>query len=192
MDHPRPWLKYVAADDLDGSADDVAFDAMRVYGTDDNQLGSVDGFIVDNSTGRPYYVVVDAGGWFTSKYFLVPIGHVTFDRAQNRMAADLTRQHVHNFPGFDRDEFEKLSDADLNRMDEQIVAACCPTEKIDRSVSGSRYETWSHYKSPSWWAADFYRPDRADKAMKGMAGSETSRRASAADKAARGVKKDVH
>ena len=187
MDHPRPWLKYVDADDVDSSASDIALDAMRVHGTGGDQLGSVDGFVVDGATGRPYYVVVDAGGWFKSKYFLVPIGHVTFDRAQNRLAVDLTRERVHNFPGFDRDEFEKLSEADLNRMDEQIVAACCPTEHVDRSTAGSRYDQWPHYKSPSWWDADFYRPDRADKAMKSMAGAE--RQAVAPDK---GFKKTVH
>jgi hypothetical protein len=187
MDHPRPWLKYVAADDLDSSAgdvDSVNFAAMKVYGTDRDQLGSIDGFIVDNSTGRPYYVVVDAGGWFKSKYFLVPIGHVAHDRAENRMVADLTRERVHNFPGFDRDEFEKLSEADLNRMEEQMVAACCPTETIDRSASVSRYERWTHYQSPSWWDADFYRPDRADNAMKGMGAPEAGGRRSQGDRQA--------
>jgi len=186
MDHPRPWLKYVAADDLDGSPADIAFDAMRVNGTDGEKLGSVDGFIVNDSNGQPYYVVVDAGGWFKSKYFLVPIGHVTFDRSQNRMTADLTRERVHNFPGFDRDEFEKLSEADLERMDEQIVAACCPTVTIDRSTITLRYEQWPHYRSPNWWDADLYRPDRADRAMKGMAGSD--RQATAPDKTSRASK----
>jgi hypothetical protein len=187
MDHPRPWLRYVDADDLDSSAGEIAFDAMRVYGTDGDQLGSVDGFVVDGSTGRPYYVVVDAGGWFKSKHFLAPIGHVAFDRGENRLVVDLTRERVHNFPGFDRGEFEKLSEDDLNRMDEQIVAACCPAEMVDQSASASRYDRWSHYQSPDWWEADFYRPDRADQEMKGMAGAD--RQATAPDK---GFKKTVH
>jgi len=36
-----------------------------------------------------------------------------------------------------------------------------------------------HYKSPDWWSADFYRPDRADTMMKEMAGSGRGERAEA-------------
>ena len=36
---------------------------------------------------QPSYVVVNAGGWFTSKYFLLPVGYVTFDRAARRLVA---------------------------------------------------------------------------------------------------------
>jgi hypothetical protein len=172
MDHPRPWLRYVDADDLDSSADEFGLDGMHVHGTSGDHLGKVDGFIVDSGSGRPYYVVVDAGGWFKSKYFLIPIGHVALDRSERRLMADLTRERVHNFPGFDRDEFEQLSEDDLSRMDEQIVAACCPTETIDRSKASTRFNSWAHYKSPSWWDADFYRPDRADRSMSEVAGAD--------------------
>jgi len=168
MDHPRPWLRYVNADDLESAADELELDGMHVHGPSDDHLGKVAGLIVDAATGRPYDVVVDAGGWFKSKLFLLPIGHVTFDRQQKRLLADLTRDRVKNFPGFDRDEFETLSGDDLTRMDEQIVAACCPTQMVDRSKARSRFDQWSHYKPPSWWDSDFYRPDRADKAMKDM------------------------
>jgi hypothetical protein len=140
------------------------------------KLGSVDGFIVDTALGRPYYLVVDSGGWFKSKRFLVPIGHLSYDTGRRRFIADLTRDRVNRFPGFDRDEFEQLSDDELARMDEQIVACCCPTQKVDRPASASRFEQWTHYRSPSWWSADFYRPDRVDTNMRdmGIAGSTAS------------------
>jgi len=172
MDHPRSWLRYVDAGDLDSSADAFGLDGMVVESTSADRLGKVDGFVVDAGSGRPYYVVVNAGGWFTSKYFLVPIGHIAFDADQKRLMTELTRDRVHKFPGFDRGEFEQLSEDDLNTMDEQIVAACCPTEIVDRSTTRLRYERWSHYKSPSWWDADFYRPDRADRAMKDVGGAD--------------------
>ena len=168
MDHPRPWLRYVEADDLESRAGEFKLDGMDVDGADGHKLGKVDGFVVDAATGRPYYVVVDAGGWFKSKLFLLPIGHVAMNRAQKHLTADLTRDRVRNFPGFDSDEFEKLPDADLTRMDEQIVAACCPSQMVDRSASKTRFDEWPHYKSPDWWESDFYRPDRADTAMKEM------------------------
>jgi hypothetical protein len=169
MDHPRPWLRYVDADDLDRSV--IDFNKLVVESTSADKLGTVDGFIVDESTGRPYYVAVDAGGWFKSKLFLLPIGHAGFDPGRKRLVADLTKQHVERFPGFDRDAFEKLSDDELRRMDEQIVAACCPTQTVGQSRDRSRFDEWSHYKSPDWWQSDFYRPDRADRAMHDIGGT---------------------
>jgi hypothetical protein len=171
MDHPRPWLKYVDADDIESST--IAFDGMNVDSPSAEKLGTVDGFIVDSASGRPFYLVVDAGGWFKSKLFLLPIGHVAFASDRKHFVADISRERVQGFPGFDRDEFEKLSDEELSRMDEQIVASCCPGQTIDRSAW--RFEQWTHYKSPSWWDASFYRPDRVDAAMHDMGTTMPSR-----------------
>jgi PRC-barrel domain protein len=169
MDHPKPWLRYVEADELESPS--VNFADVKAESSSGEQLGEIDGFVVDARSGRPYYAAIDAGGWFKSKLFLLPIGHTTFDRTRKRLVADVTRERVNNFPGFDRREFETLSDEQLQRIDEQIVAACCPTEKIDRATIGSRFDRWSHYKSPDWWSADFYRPDRVDKTAQSLAGA---------------------
>lgn len=171
MDHPRPWLRYVDASDLDDSR--IHFDGMKVESTLGEKLGDVDGFVIDVSSGRPYYVVVDAGGWFKSKFFLLPIGHIGLASTERSLVADITKERIDRYPGFDRGEFEKLSDAELNRMEEQIVAACCPSEPIDRMATASRFDTWGHYRAPSWWDADFYRPDRADSAARSMAGTSS-------------------
>jgi hypothetical protein len=160
MDRPKPWLRYVDADELESRA--FNFDDLEVEGSSGEKLGEVDGFIIDSATGRPYYVAVDAGGWFKSKLFLLPVGHTVLDRGRKRLVADLTRERVNNFPGFNRREFEDLSDEELCRMDEQIVGACCPSQAIDRTALGSRFQQWTHYQSPAWWEADFYRPDRAE------------------------------
>jgi PRC-barrel domain len=166
MDHPKPWLRYVNADELESPSFD--FDHVTVESSSGEKLGEVDGFIVDSASGRPYYASVDTGGWFKSKLFLLPIGHTAFDRGRKRLVADLTRERVNKFPGFDRREFEQLSDDELRRMDEQIVNACCPTQVIDRTSTVSRFDQWTHYQSPTWWEADFYRPDRADATAKSI------------------------
>ena len=57
----RSRLRYVDADDL-GANDEYSDRHVRNRSGDD--LGKVDAFIVDDS-GRPYYIVVDAGGLFT-------------------------------------------------------------------------------------------------------------------------------
>ena len=168
MDHPRPWLRYVDADDLDDSTLD--FDGLNVESTNGEKLGDVDGFIIDVSSSRPYYVVVDGGGWFKSKFFLLPVGHVSLDSTNRKLVADVGKDRVERYPGFDRGEFEKLSDAELNRMDSQMMAACCPSETVTETVGTSRFDTGAHYRAPSWWNANFYRPDRAGAAAKSMAG----------------------
>src|SRR5437870_716978 len=173
MDHPLPWLRYVDAGDLDDSS--VKLDGLHVQSTQAEKLGTVDGFIIDVSSGRPYYVVVDAGGWFKSKFFLLPIGHVGLAATDRSLVADISKVHIDRYPGFDRGEFEKLSAADLERMDQQIAAVCCPSELAERSPAASRFESWKHYRAPSWWDADFYRPDRADESARSMAGVSRDR-----------------
>ena len=68
MDHPQTRVAYVDASDLDNS--ELHFDGMEVKGLDAEKLGKVDGFIIDKSSGHPYYVAVNAGDWFKSKHFL--------------------------------------------------------------------------------------------------------------------------
>jgi len=172
MDHPRPWLRYVDADDLDDST--IDFDRLNVESRTGDKLGDVDGFIIDSSSARPYYVVVDGGGWFKSKYFLLPVGHVNLDTTNKKLVADVGKDRVERYPGFDRGEFEKLSDDELNRMDSVMMAACCPSELTTPTASTSRFDTRAHYTAPGWWDADFYRPDRADTAARTMAGASAA------------------
>jgi len=175
MDHPRPWLRYVDADDLDDST--IDFGGLNVESATGDKLGDVDGFIIDVSSARPYYVVVDGGGWFKSKFFLLPVGHVSLDNAKHRLIADIDKERVKRYPGFDRGEFEKLTDDELNRMDDQMLAACCPSETVAATVATARFATSAHYRAPSWWDADFYRPDRADSAARSIAGVSSARAA---------------
>jgi len=154
----RTRLRYVDAGDLDDST--VDFDGLDVRNTAGEKLGDVDGFILDVENGRPYYVVVDSGGWFKSKLYLIPIGHARLAADDDALIADLTRERIERFPGFDRDEFETLSDDEIDRMDDQLAAACCPTELRNQSAA-SRADRWSHYRYPDWWQSNYYRPDRA-------------------------------
>jgi hypothetical protein len=160
MDHPRPGLRYVDTGDLDKAT--IDFDGMNVDSNTGEKLGEVNGFVMDIHSARPYYVVVDAGSWFTSKYVLIPVGHIGLDAARRKMIADISRDRVKRYPGFDRDEFERLSPEELERMDEQMVSACCPDDLGDRS-STRLYER-RHYQSPSWWDASYYRTGRHETA----------------------------
>ena len=100
---------------------------LSVVGGVARTLGTVDGFIVDEASARPYHVVVNAGGWFTHKRFLVPIGHVSL--GGSTLTADLTKERVKRFPGFDKREFEKLSsrrpEQDERRAGNRLLRRWC-------------------------------------------------------------------
>jgi hypothetical protein len=174
MDHPRPGLRYVDADDLDSST--IDFDGLNVESYTGEKLGTVDGFIIDINAARPVYIVVNAGGWLRSKYFLLPVGSAALDSTNKRLiAADVTRDRVSRYPGFDRDEFKELKDEELARMDEQMTAAWCPDRTLDSAAYTTRYTNWKEYTTPSWWDASYYRPDRAETTSRSMGASFPTR-----------------
>jgi sporulation protein YlmC with PRC-barrel domain len=156
MDHPYPSLKYVDAKDLEDKALKLA--GLEVDGVDGEKLGKVEGFVLDVNSGRPYHVVVGAGHWFKHKHFLLPIGHVAFDENGRKLTADITKDRVERFPGFDKAEFEKLSKDDLKQLAERMAAACCPADVVIITA----WETADHYRYPNWWDASFYRPERIE------------------------------
>jgi len=50
--------------------DDVR--GAKVYGINDEKLGKIDDVIFDHTTGEIRYVVIDTGGWLSSKKFILP------------------------------------------------------------------------------------------------------------------------
>lgn len=168
MDHPRPNLRYVDADDLETNT--IKFDGLEVDSSNGDNLGKLEGFIIDVASGRPYHVVVGSGGWFKHKHFLLPVGHVALSPSNDRVIASVPKDRVERYPGFDKDEFEKLSDDDLKRMTNTMSESCCPDETATLEVS--QWDT-SHYAYPTWWEADYYRPDRADRLGMDVGGATT-------------------
>jgi hypothetical protein len=162
MEHTLPWLRYLDADDLDDS--NVDFDGMRVESPTGEHLGDVDGFVVDSESGRPYYVVVDTGGWFKSKHFLLPIGHAQFDEGNEALRADLTRDRVERFPGFNKDEFDKLTPNDLKRFNEETLRATTIAGPVYTYSETEAYTAaWDRpdFRYPEWWRSGASGPQQA-------------------------------
>jgi len=167
MDHPKPWLRYV---DTKKVADDtLSIDGMKVRNAGGDKLGEVDGYIVDANSGRPFYIVVDAGGWFKAKHFLMPIGQTHLDGDRDALVVNLSKEQVGHFPGFDKDTFETLTDADINRINDDICQIC----EADEAVRGEGFVAWDRrsYQVPDWWSAEKSQggsatePDRTDAAL---------------------------
>ncbi len=159
MNHPLPWLRYVDANRV--NATNLSFDGLKVRNDAMETLGSVEGFVVDNTSMRPYYVVVDSGGWFKSKDFLVPIGHSRIDDDQDALIVNIPKERIERFPGFDRDEFQTLREDDINRMNDVICealgdtpASYTPASYLPTTSADPLSSAWGRpaYTQPDWWA----------------------------------------
>jgi len=160
VDHPLPWLRYVEADELD---DQVVEFGMDVESHTGDRLGEVEGFVVDSVSGRPYYLAVDSGGWFKSKLFLLPVGHAQIDRDRAVIVADLTREQVEEFPGFDKDAFRDFGEEEIGRFNFETSRAC---NTSGAAYSYSATEPWSaawdgpDFRHPDWWRSAVMPGDR--------------------------------
>ncbi|HEX5475932.1 MAG TPA: PRC-barrel domain-containing protein [Vicinamibacterales bacterium] len=150
-------LRYLDAKDVDDST--IDFDGLDVRGWEHDKLGDLDGFIVDGESGRLYYAVVDSGGWFHSRQFLLPIGHINrIDAEKKELDVDLSKDAVRHFPDFDGDRFGTLSDEELREFERRTSAACCPDE--GQPATGWGYDSHRHYVQPTWWPSEKVRADR--------------------------------
>jgi hypothetical protein len=91
-------------DDL-GTEEDIR--GASVYGRDDDKLGKIDDVIFDHSTGNIRYVVVDTGGWFSNKKFLVP-PHRLHSSAEHDgdFAVNLDKAQIEALPRYNESEIE--------------------------------------------------------------------------------------
>jgi PRC-barrel domain len=91
-------------DDL-GTEEDIR--GANVYGREDEKLGKIDDVIFDHATGNIRYVVVDTGGWFSNKKFLVP-PHRLHSSAEHdgHFAVNLDKEQIEVLPKYNESDIE--------------------------------------------------------------------------------------
>ncbi|HEX3354814.1 MAG TPA: PRC-barrel domain-containing protein [Terriglobales bacterium] len=91
--------------DVDEATDDIR--GAKVYGVDDEKLGKIDDVIFDHSTGDIRYVVVDTGGWLSSKKFIVPPYQLTPSvQHEDDFQVHLTKEQIETFPPYNESDIE--------------------------------------------------------------------------------------
>jgi sporulation protein YlmC with PRC-barrel domain len=83
----------------ESDAEDIR--GSHVYGINDEKLGKIDDVIFDHSSGEIRYAVIDAGGWLSSKKFLVPAERLrTSAKHKDDFQADLNKVQIEGFPPY--------------------------------------------------------------------------------------------
>jgi hypothetical protein len=84
------------ADDIRGS---------HVYGLNEEKLGKIDDVIFDHATADIRYVVVDTGGWLSSKKFLVPADRLqSSSEHKDDYQVSLTKNQIESFPPYNESD----------------------------------------------------------------------------------------
>lgn len=103
------------------------------YGYGGEKVGTVRDALVEPTTGRIRFLLVDVGGWFSSKEVLVPVGHariddngVYFDNLTKEQVKDLTEyraDQVYTDENIDTDEriLRGIQDVDTAAYRERVV-----------------------------------------------------------------------
>jgi hypothetical protein len=74
----------------------------KVYGPGDHKLGEIDDVIFDEATGAIVFLVVDTGGWLSSKTFIVPPREIRPSlQHEDDFLVDLTKEQIETFPPYD-------------------------------------------------------------------------------------------
>jgi sporulation protein YlmC with PRC-barrel domain len=74
----------------------------KVYGPKDQKLGEIDDVIFDEASGAIVYIVVDTGGWLSSKRFIVPPQEIRPSlQHEDDFLVDLNKEQIERFPPYD-------------------------------------------------------------------------------------------
>jgi len=121
----------------DKDVDDIR--GSSIYGIDDEKLGKIDDVIFDHSTGDIRYVVVDTGGWLSTKKFIVPADQL---RASTKHHDDyevsLNKKQIESFPPYNEKDVEseqKWKDYEGRYRSKWVSSPVMHRAETDRNIT---------------------------------------------------------
>ena len=132
-------------DDSSNAAKDIR--GANVYGPYGKKLGKIDDVIFDHSTGQIHYIVVDTGGWLSSKKFIVPPQQLQASSEHSEHKDDfvinLTRDQIEKFPPYDDSAVEsegKWRDYESRYQESWVSGAVQHREGSDHDMTPTASE----------------------------------------------------
>ena len=100
---PNLPLKYLTA---------TSIMADKVIDRSGEKLGAVKDIMIDITTGKIEYVIIEFGGFLGigEKFFAIPFRLLTVNTEEHAWVLDQSRATLEKAPGFDRDHWPKTND----------------------------------------------------------------------------------
>jgi hypothetical protein len=111
----------------------------KIYGPGDQKLGEIDDVIFDEATGAIVFVVVDTGGWLSSKKFVVPPQEIRPSmQHEDDFLVDLTKEQIETFPAYDGTALtseEQWADYERRYRSKWVERPVMHREATDRNIT---------------------------------------------------------
>ncbi|HEX8406863.1 MAG TPA: PRC-barrel domain-containing protein [Duganella sp.] len=87
-----------------------------VYNRQEEDLGDIKEIMLDMREGKVAYAVLSFGGWLGmgDKLFAVPWEALQLDTVNKRFLLDVSKDHLKNAPGFDKDSWPDMASAEFS------------------------------------------------------------------------------
>ena len=127
---------------FDRNIDDIR--GSSVYGPGDDKLGKIDDVIFDSDNGQIGYLVIDTGGWLSSRRFLVSPEEVQPSATHdNDFAVTMTKAQIERFPALDEKVLEDKQK--FENYDKSYRNSWTTTEPAGRKpASGARLSSFQN------------------------------------------------
>lgn len=110
-----------------------------VYGLNDEKLGKIDDVIFDHASADIRYVVIDTGGWLSSKQFIVPAERIRPSMKHSEdFQVDLDKKQIERFPPYhqaDVDSSERWADYEGRYRSKWADGPVMHREATDRNIT---------------------------------------------------------
>ena len=92
--HPNVPLRFLTASSIIGD---------KVYNDKDEHMGKIEDIMIEITTGKIEYVVIEFGGFLTigEKYFAIPFNLLKVDPEKKAFRFNQSREMLEKAPGFD-------------------------------------------------------------------------------------------
>lgn len=140
---PTGRLRFIRANDSAGGGGPR--ETLPIRNDEDEELGTLEGVLVDTAGGdRPRYAIVDGGGFLSRRRYLLPVDRVRLDAAARVLRVALAQDVAERYPTFEADEFEAMSDRAQRAYETRLL------DFFPRTQSGSP-EAQRPQGEPEWW-----------------------------------------
>src|SRR5262249_28130526 len=123
----------------------------HLYGMDDEKLGKIDDVIFDHSTGDIQYIIVDTGGWLSTKKFLVPAEGIRASaKHEDDFEASLSKKQIESFPPYNESDLEsesKWSGYETKYRSKWVNSPVMHRAETDRNITPTTQQTTGNRES---------------------------------------------